>query len=60
MKQYLENLKAWSQENPGLALAGAATALIAVAKLIQVNTEYQNSKTWKKEVERRQMMAALK
>ena len=44
--------KAWD-EQPALCLAAGATALTGVAKLINANTARKNSKTWRKEVDRR-------
>ena len=44
--------KAWD-EQPALVLAAGATALTGIAKLMQANTNRKNSKTWRKEVDRR-------
>lgn len=45
--------RAW-EENTALCLVAGATALTGVAKLINANTERKNSKTWRKEVNRRE------
>lgn len=55
MEEYLNNLKTWAKEYPGQALAATALALVAVARVMQANTERQNAKTWKQEVQRRSM-----
>lgn len=55
MKRYIDNLKRQAEENPVLTLAVGAAVITAIAKLIQVSTEHQNSKTWAKEVDRRRM-----
>lgn len=44
--------RAW-EENTALVLVAGATALTGVAKLMNANTERKNSKTWRKEVDRR-------
>lgn len=59
MKKYLENLKRQAEENPLAAMAIGAATVTAVAKLVAVNNERQNSKTWAKEVERRRMMKSI-
>lgn len=55
MKKYIDNLKRRAEENPLVAATLAVTAATAVAKLMSANTERQNSKTWKREVDRRRM-----
>lgn len=43
------------EENPVAVIGVGATAAMAAAKLLNAVTEHRNSKTWKKEVERRRM-----
>ncbi len=57
MEEYVTSLKRWAKEYPGQALAATALALVAVARVMQANTERQNAKTWKQEVQRRSMNA---
>jgi hypothetical protein len=56
MKKYLDNLRRHAEENPLGAAAIAIAAIAALTKLMQANTERNNSKTWSKEVDRRRMM----
>ena len=58
MEEYLNNLKTWAKQNPGQALAAGLFALVASSKLMQANTERQNAKAWKQEVQRRSMKDA--
>jgi hypothetical protein len=46
-------LKKQVEENPLLAAGVGAALLTSVSKLMTANTARKNSKTWKKEVERR-------
>lgn len=55
MKKYIDNLKRQAEENPLLAAGVAIAAVTAVTKLMQANTERNNSKSWAKEVDRRRM-----
>ena len=50
-----QNLKYQVEENPLAALAIGTAAATVLLKLLQASTEYNNSKTWKQEVERRKM-----
>lgn len=52
--RFVRKLKAQAEENPTatiMVMSGAATAL---SYLMKANTERSNSKTWRKEVERRE------
>ncbi len=53
--RFYQNLKYQIEENPLAALAIMTAAATVLLKLMQANTEYNNSKTWEKEVERRRM-----
>lgn len=53
VKRFYNNLKRQAQENPMAALAIGAFVITATAKLIDANTQRQNSKAWNKEVDRR-------
>jgi hypothetical protein len=53
--RFYQNLKYQIEENPLAALAIATALATVLLKLMQANTEYNNSKTWEKEVERRRM-----
>lgn len=53
MNEFLNNLKRQASENPMAALAGGAVFLQAVGKLGVAYAATKNSKTWKKEVNRR-------
>lgn len=55
MKKYLNNLKLQAEENPLVAAGVGIAAITAVRMLMQANTERNNSKTWKQEVQRRSM-----
>lgn len=57
MKKFIDNLKKQAEENPLAALVICAGVVTAIAKLLQVNNEWSNSKTWSKEVDRRRMMS---
>lgn len=57
MKRYIDNLKRQAEENPLVAAGLAVAAVTAITKLMQANTERNNSKSWAKEVDRRRMMA---
>lgn len=52
-KTGLEKLKDAFDENPLLVIGVISGATIAAAKLIDALTTARNSRTWKKEVERR-------
>lgn len=60
MEEYVTSFKRWAKEYPGQALAATALALIAVARVMQANTERQNAKAWKQEVQRRSMKDATR
>lgn len=47
------NLKRQVEENPLLAVGVGAAAVTAVTKLLNATTAHKNSKTWAKEVNRR-------
>ena len=53
--RFYQNLKYQIEENPLAALAIMTAAATVLLKLMQANTDYNNSKTWEKEVERRRM-----
>jgi len=48
------NLKRQVEEQPLIALGVASAALSGVAKLMNANTQRKNSKTWNREVKRRE------
>lgn len=49
------NLKTFVEESPEKVLLLAVGTLPVLTKLMQANTERQNSKTWRKEVQRREI-----
>lgn len=53
MNQFFTNLKKQAEENPVVALGVAAAAITAGAKLLDTVTAISNSRTHKKEVNRR-------
>ena len=53
--RFYKNLKYQIEENPLAALAIGTAAATVLLKLLQASTEYNNSKTWEKEVERRRL-----
>lgn len=53
MKFDTTNLKRQIEEQPLIALGLASAALSGVAKLMNAETARRNSKTWKREVQRR-------
>ena len=55
MKKFIDNLKKQVEDNPVAALAVGAMVITASTKLMQANTERNNSRTWAKEVDRRRM-----
>jgi len=55
MKKFFHNLKLQVQANPVIAIVVVVSLLSATVKLLQVSNERSNAKTWKKEVERRQL-----
>lgn len=57
--RFYQNLKTQVEEHPMESIAIAGATALAVAKVMQANTERKNSKTWKKEVERRAMKDAI-
>lgn len=48
------NLKRQIEEQPLIALGVASAALSGAAKLLNANTNRRNSKTWNREVKRRE------
>lgn len=48
-----ETIKARIAENPAASMAAAGALLAGVGKLMNANTARKNSKTWAKEVKRR-------
>ena len=50
------NTLAWIKRYPVESLMIAIVTATAGAKMIEANTNRQNAKTWRKEVERRSMM----
>ena len=57
--RFYQNLKREFEEHPLETVAIATAAGAILVKLIQASTEHNNSKTWKKEVERRRMKDTL-
>lgn len=53
MNEFLENLKKQASENPVAAVGVAAVFLQAASKLLNANAAHSNSKTYKKEIDRR-------
>jgi hypothetical protein len=53
--RFIQNLKYQAEENPLAAIAICTAAAAMLLKLMQASTEYNNSKTWEKEVERRRL-----
>lgn len=60
MNDFIENLKRQAEENPVLALGVAAGLITAIGKLLHASAETKNSKSWRKEVRRREMKDARK
>lgn len=54
MNEFLDNLKRQAALNPTLAVGVAAAAITAIAKLMNASSEARNSKTWHREVKRRE------
>lgn len=54
MKIDTRNLKAQFEENPTMVLAAVGFVTTGVAKLLKVGIEAKNSRTWAKEVKRRE------
>jgi hypothetical protein len=53
MHRFFENLQHQAEENPVVALGVGATLIAAISKLLDAQTNARNSKTWDKEVRRR-------
>ena len=53
-KRFAENLKRQIEENPGGFVMAVVTAFGVATKLMHENTQRKNSKTWRKEVDRRE------
>lgn len=53
MSRFTDNLKNQVEDNPMLAVGVGAAAVTALSRLLKASTEHRNSKTWKKEVNRR-------
>lgn len=56
MKKAQARIKQAFEENPMAVIAIASGAAIAIAKLIEAGTAANNSRAWKKEVNRRDRM----
>jgi hypothetical protein len=53
-RKAFDNIKHQFEENPLLVIGVATGALLALAKVAETATDARNSKTWKKEVARRE------
>lgn len=53
MSKFTDNLKLQIEDNPMLAVGVGAAAVTALSKLLNAGVGHRNSKTWKKEVNRR-------
>lgn len=53
MNEFLENLKKQAADNPIVALGAGAMFLQAASKFLNANSARQNSKTYRKEIDRR-------
>lgn len=53
MNEFLENLKRQAAENPMVAVGVGAAFLQATSKFLNANSARQNSKTYRKEIDRR-------
>ena len=60
MKNFYEKLKLQAQQNPVLAVAVAVTAVTAVTKLMEANTQRTYAKTHEREINRRVAMQSFK
>lgn len=60
IKKSLNSLKTQFEENPTLVIGVASGAVLATAKLITAVSETRNNKTWRQEVQRRQMKDATR
>ena len=55
-----DNIKKAFDQDPVMVTGVGAALIIAIAKLMDANTNRKNSKTWKKEVNRRDKKSARK
>ena len=55
--KFVTNLRRQIEENPLESIVVLTAATAVVIKLMNANTDRNNAKSWKKEVERRTMMA---
>jgi hypothetical protein len=53
--RFYQNLKYQVENHPMEAIIVAGATALAVAKLMEANTNRKNAKTWEEEVERRKM-----
>jgi hypothetical protein len=53
MNRHLENLKIRISEDPVAAMGTAATLISSIGLLVNARGNARNSKTWRKEVDRR-------
>lgn len=53
MNEFLENLKKQASDNPIVAVGVGAAFLQAASKFLNANSARANSKTYKKEIDRR-------
>lgn len=53
MNRFLENLKTQAEDNPVVALGVAAGVITTITQLLNAAASTKNSRTWKKEVNRR-------
>lgn len=60
MNKAVARLKEQFEENPTLVIGVASAAALAVAKLIDAGVNARNSKSWSKEVNRRDRVSRQK
>ena len=53
MKDRIAKIKNFCTENPKEAIVITALSLTAIAKVVDTTNAHRNSRTWKKEVDRR-------
>lgn len=56
MNDFFTNLQRQAEENPVVALGVAAGLIGAISKLLNASADTRNSKSWKREVKRREKM----
>lgn len=55
--RFYQNLKLQVEDHPMETIVVAGATALAIAKVMQANTERKNAKTWEKEVDRRTKMS---